>query len=272
MDFSGTAVYTVPIRSRKPVFHMSSIPYFFDCTETIPAGVGFAPYGGAHLAWLVAAALCFAGGCLFYRRLCGRGRRRMRLVIAALTVGDELFKIWLLASHGNYTVDYLPLHLCSINIFIVLWHALRPRSETKEFLYAICLPGAMAALLFPSWSALPPTCGMHIHSFTVHILLALYPLLLTAGGEVHPQPRHIPRLLGLLALCAVPAVIVNQICGTNFMFLREAGPGNPLQPFEALFGTHLAGIPILIAAVLLILYTPWILAERRRAGRKNPTS
>ena len=116
MDFSGTAVYTAPIRSRKPVFHMSSIPYFFDCTETIPAGVGFAPYGGVHLAWLAAAALCFAGGCLFYRRLCGRGRRRMRLVIAALTVGDELFKIWLLASHGNYTVDYLPC-TCAASIF-----------------------------------------------------------------------------------------------------------------------------------------------------------
>ncbi len=241
--------------------------YFFDCVETIPDGIGWAHYSPLHLTWLAAIALTVLLGCLLYRRLDPDGRRKMRYILAGLTVGNEIFKMWLLMSQGNYYEEYLPLHLCSINIFVVLWHALRPNENVGAFLYTVCVPGAIAALLFPTWNELPLLCGMHIHSFTVHAELVLYPLMLVAGGEVHPRLRQIPKILGLLVLSGIPAIIVNHFCSTNFMFLRYAEPGNPLLVFEQLFGNHLIGIPILISIILVVLYTPWVIADRRKAKK-----
>ena len=160
--------------------------YFFDTTETIPEGMGFSSFDPTHLIWL-GAFLATAFLCsLLYRRLPANDRRRMRFIFAALLIADELFKVIGLAAHGNYTPRYLPLHLCSINIILIAVHAVKPSRLLDNFLYVVCIPAAVAALLFPTWTSLPVANFMHIHSFTVHILLAVYPIMLTAGGDIQP--------------------------------------------------------------------------------------
>ena len=172
--------------------------YFLSTAETIPEGMGFSLFSPLHLTWLflflAAAVLCS----LLYRRLTPAGRKRMRLAFAALLVADELFKVAGLLVGGTFLYGYLPLHLCSINIFLIAVHALRPFRLLDNFLYTVCIPAALAALLFPTWTSLPLWNFMHLHSSTVHILLAVYPIMLTAGGHPAPAPGHPPvsRLSG----------------------------------------------------------------------------
>lgn len=132
------------------------------------------------------------------------------------------------------------------------------------FLYFVCLPAACAALLFPTWAPLPPLNFMVIHSFTVHFLLALYPLALTLRGDMDPQPRAFPRCFALLAAMAVPIWFFDRAFGTNFMFLMRAGEGNPLKLFER-FGSHLLGYPVLLAVVFAVMYLILRVLRRRTA-------
>ena len=131
-------------------------------------------------------------------------------------------------------------------------------------MYFVCLPAACAALLFPTWAPLPPLNFMVIHSFTVHFLLALYPLALTLCGDMDPQPRAFPRCFALLAAMAVPIWFFNRAFGTNFMFLMRAGEGNPLKLFER-FGSHLLGYPVLLAVVFAVMYLLLRVLRRRTA-------
>ena len=238
--------------------------YFLSTTETIPEGKGFSSFGPVHLAWLcvflAAAVLCS----LVYRRLSAAGRKRMRCLFAALLVADEAFKVVCLLIGGNYQVNYLPLHLCSIIIFLIAVHALWPSRQLGNFLYTVCIPAAVAALLFPTWTALPVGNFMHLHSFTVHILLAVYPIMLTSAGDIRPQLRTIPWCLAFLACLAVPIYAVNLLLDTNFMFLMYAPKGNPLYWFGETFGNHLIGYPVLIAAVVMLMYLPPELIRRLR--------
>ena len=238
--------------------------YFLSTAETIPEGMGFSLFSPLHLTWLflflAAAVLCS----LLYRRLTPAGRKRMRLAFAALLVADELFKVAGLLIGGTFLYGYLPLHLCSINIFLIAVHALRPCRLLDNFLYTVCIPAAVAALLFPTWTSLPLWNFMHLHSSTVHILLAVYPIMLTAGGDILPRPRDIPRCLAFLALLAVPIYAVNRLLDTNFMFLMFAPEGNPLRWFGQTFGCHLIGYPFLIAAVVALMFLPPALWRRLR--------
>lgn len=177
---------------------------------------------------------------------------------------DELFKDFGLLYGGNFSLDYLPLHLCSINIFLIVLHAWRRPKLLDTFLYFVCLPAACAALLFPTWAPLPPLNFMVIHSFTVHFLLALYPLALTLRGDMDPQPRAFPRCFALLAAMAVPIWFFNRAFGTNFMFLMRAGEGNPLKLFER-FGSHLLGYLVLLAVVFAVMYLLLRVLRRRTA-------
>ena len=114
--------------------------YFFDTIETIPEGLGFSHFGPLHLAWLAGAAL-FAAVCVFlYRKSAPARRRHIRWLFAALLLADEVFKVACLLAGGNYRASYLPLHLCSINIFLIALHALHQSRLLDNFLYAICIP------------------------------------------------------------------------------------------------------------------------------------
>lgn len=238
--------------------------YFFETTESIVEGVGFSFFGSLHLIWIGVAVVCLLGNLLGYRRLTASGRCRWRKIIAWLLIADELFKMAILIYSGHYSFDYLPLHLCSINIFLIAFHAYKPSKILDNFLYTVCIPGALAALLFPSWSSLPVTSGMHLHSFTVHILLMLYPSVLVINGDMKPDIKHLPKSLGLLLLMAIPIYGLNLLLDTNFMFLMSADPGNPLYIFETLWGNHLLGFPVIIVGILLVMYGPIVLTTKLR--------
>lgn len=187
-----------------------------------------------------------------------------KLTVAGLLLLDECFKWIVLLVGKRVSWSYLPLHLCSMNLFFVVWHVWKPSRFLDNFLYTVCVPGAFAALLFPSWLSLPVSSAMHIHSFTTHILLVLYPLVLTVSGEMKPDWRMIPQCIGLLIALAVPIFGLNRLLGTNFMFLMYAEPGNPLYLFEQMWGNHLLGFPVMIAGVLMIMHLPIALYRKRK--------
>ncbi len=128
----------------------------------------------------------------------------------------------------------------------------------------------MAALLFPTWTKLPALNYMCIHSFTVHILLALYPVVLTVAGDIKPRFRDLKKTLPLLGAFACLAFVLNLWWGTNFMFLMKANKGNPLYWFGKNWGNHLYGFPVIIAGVVLVLYTPIEIYHKLRTKKKIP--
>ncbi len=238
--------------------------HFWDSSGTIPDGLGFEAFDEVHLIWLIAFVLFTAASSFIYCKLGVSARRAVHIIFAVLLIADELFKIIGLASHGNYTANYLPLHLCSINIFIIAIYAARPSTLIGNFLYIICIPAAIAALLFPTRTALPPANFMHIHSFTVHILLASFPIILTVGGDIKPSIKHLPGCLAILIAVGAVALVFNLIFDTNFMFLMKAPAGNPLVWFDKNTPSHLIGFPVLAAAIFTVMLTPWEIARRIR--------
>lgn len=241
--------------------------YFLDTVETIPEGVGWSLFSGYHFLWLGILAVFAAVLSVQYKKRNAEQRARWRKAMAAAIVLDEIWKMFWLTVGGRYLPDYLPLHLCSINIILIAIHAWKPSKMLDNFLYGVCIPGAMAAMLFSSWTSLPPLNFMHLHSFTIHILLITYPVMLTVGGDIRPDWRMLPKCI-LFTLCmAVPVYLVNLALDTNFMFLMYAEEGNPLLIFEELFGNHLFGIPVLATVFVGIMYL--ILYLCRRAGKKK---
>lgn len=246
--------------------------HFCYSSDNIPKGLGFSHFSPLHIFWLVLGVALTVFCSLLYRRLGNKGRMRMRWILTALVVGDEIWKIAWLSALGLFTHSYLPFHLCSVNIFLILFFTVKPTRTVGNFLYGICLPAAVAALLFPTWTKLPFWNFMHLHSFSVHILLMVIPIMLTVGGDIRPDLRALPRCLLLLAALALVAKGANLLWSTNFMFLESASKGNPLYFFEKKFGNHLIGLPVLATAVLAVMYLPPTLYRRIRGKRSAPAA
>ncbi len=240
--------------------------YFWETTGTIIKGVGFKAFDSCHIAWLIFAVIAISALSALYKKQNAEKRKITRFAVAAAILLNEIIKTVILVAVGRWTKNYLPIHLCTINIFMIAYHCFKPSKTVDNFLYSICVPGALMALLFPSWTKLPFMNFMHLHSFTIHILLMAYPIMLTVGGDIKPSAKYILKSVALLLCMAVPVYFINIILDTNYMFLMEAEKGTPLVFFKQAFGSHLVAFPVLLSLLYVLLYTPWEIA---RISKKN---
>ena len=238
---------------------------FFDFSIDPHSENSLGMFSFGHILWLLAALAAWLMLCRSYKRCAPACRARKRCAIAGAALAIELLRSLLLMLAGEYGIGRLPLHLCALAIYISFLHALRGGELTGQFLYAFCMPGAVCALLFPDWSAYPSFHFMSVSSFTLHILLVGYTLMLVAGGELRPDTRRAPACLGIMLLIAVPVYVFDRLMGTNYMFLNWPLPGSPLERFAFLGRPgYLLGYIPLLAAAWTVIYAPFV--KKRRAG------
>ena len=121
--------------------------HFWDTVDTIGEGFGFSLFGARHLVTLALYIGFAALSCKLYKAADEKKRAQLRGLFAVLLLADEAFKQIGLQIGGNFNWDYLPLHLRSINIFLIALYAWKPSRLLDNFLYFICIPAATAALL-----------------------------------------------------------------------------------------------------------------------------
>ena len=107
-------------------------------------------YGKIHRIELALSLLFIVGVALWYKRSGAKLRRKILVGVTGLLLLDEAALLLGMALTGQWNWSYLPLHLCSINVFVCLYNTLFDQNWCKEELYALCTPGAALALLCPS--------------------------------------------------------------------------------------------------------------------------
>ncbi len=242
------------------------LKYFLYTQETIPSGLGWDHFSLSHILWITASVVAMFFICRHYINLDIKNRLIFRKKFAWGIFVVEALKTVVLMAVGRYTIEYLPLHLCSINIFVILYHAYRPNEIVGQSMYALCLPGAFVALLFPMWNDLPNFNYMNIHSFVLHTQLCAYALMLLTSKEVVPSLRLLPKCALAIFSIAPFIYIFNIFFGTNFMFINEPQVNSPLEIIGNVMGPkgYLIGFAALIFAVWLIMFIPWEIAARRK--------
>lgn len=237
---------------------------FFATKDNIPDGMGFKAYDVTHLLWLSAGVLLLVVACIFYKRLSDRKRKIALAVLGGYIFLQEMIKNLVVYLAGEFSWGYLPFHLCGINILLIAFDIFKQTKVVRSFLYYFAIPGALLALLFPNWTQVPVWNFFHLHSFTIHILLVLYPLLLVTSGQVETDLKSALKGVALLVAMAIPVYGLNLLWDTNFMFLMRPDKGNPLEMFEKLLGSHLWGFPILLPVVILVMYLPTRIFKKKK--------
>lgn len=221
----------------------------------------FKLFGPVHLFWLALAVVSCVGTAFIYRKLSEKGKRNLLITLAVFITLYEIAMNIAYIVTDQWTYGVLPLHLCGINIFVCLFYALKPNKLTADFLYAVCLPGALFALITPSWTSLPMWNFFHIHSEILHIILVMFPILLLADG-LKPDVKNLWKLfLMVLAVC-IPIYFLNFKLGTNFFFVHDDDGNALLVALGNMFPDYRLGLLALIAVLWLVMFLPWTAAKK----------
>ena len=229
---------------------------FWKSRYLIAPGYGMGSYSIGHFLWLALMLLSIILLGSSYRKGNEKRRRGIRNTVALLIIMDEVLKDVVMPLTGQWDWSFLPLHLCSISVFAVAFHAVTESRLLAEYLYAVTLPTALMAMVFPDWTGTLPLWNfLSIHSFSIHLLLVLYPCLLIYGG-FKPSVRYLIRIIPAVLCLAFIMHFVNNELGTNFFFVNGGGDGvNPLSVLEDYAGRfYLLALPVIAAICWLPMY------------------
>ena len=218
-------------------------------------------FGPLHLTELAITLIASVTAYWLFKRASEHTQDRVLIIWAWAIALEELFKDTVMLATGQFQWDHLPFHLCGVNIFIALWYAYARKDYLAEFLYALGLSGTWVALITTSWQACPFLNFSHLNSIFFHALLAVYIVMVLAGG-FRPHIWNIWKVFAVMLLTIIPAVIFDTVVGTNFFFLCVTENNPILELIHSLCGRfYLAGLFALVVVCVFIMYIPWIIRD-----------
>ena len=235
--------------------------YFFYSKDNIPTNVGFQMYDKSHILWLCLITCFIVIISNRYKNLTEKKREHFKKIYGIIVLMTEIIYQTIHIVTHQFTIDYLPLHLCGLAIYICLYDVFFPSDLMKEFFYCLCMPGALMALLFPNWTCLPIFNFACIDSFILHAMLVAYPIMLIRSGEFSPDFRRLPKCNLILLVVAIPIYGFNKIFNTNFLFINFPSEGSPMVVLEKWLGNpgYIIGVYCLVLICWFILYIPFII-------------
>lgn len=155
--------------------------------------------------------------------------------VAIFVSALEIVKITSRILQGYGPDSWVPLYYCSLFIFAI-WLTLSGKASIRRAGCAYITMGGIVASVF--FTFYPSTSlGMYpllhpatFHSFVYHLIMCYTGLILLWKGGYVPQKRDgLYYSLFVFGAC-IPAVILNEVIGTNCMFLRHPFNLPLLQP------------------------------------------
>ena len=194
-------------------------------------------------------------------------RHRVRMTFAAVLVAQELtWHAWAYHYVG-WTLDkMLPLHLCTVLLWVGAYTLVTLDTFAYEFLYFMGIGGPLQALLTPDAGVYGLPHFRAVQTMLSHGGILIVALYLTLVEGMRPTWRSVPRVIfGTLAYMAVVTVI-NVLVGGNYMFTLHKPETKSILDAFGPWPWYL--LPMIAAGItnVLLLYLPFWWADRRRAG------
>ncbi len=233
---------------------------FFDYDANQIKDAGYALFGRVHVFIII---LCFLfiilSICIHKRKLSSENRTSMCRLYAIIPVFLIIMRSIYVITCGVSIIYELPLHLCSMTAFIcMIFEFIKPsffRSMLGQTLYALCLPGALMAVLFPDGTSYPPIHFITIESHMFHALIIAYICLRISDGSIIPSIKEVYKCIVFL-LVVVPLVLLfDSHFDTNYMFLMHPSNVSPLTGFYTYYGYggYLTGYGFVVFAVISLM-------------------
>lgn len=216
-----------------------------------------------HIVMLISIAVIITAGLLIARKVSDRKAMNAARLLSVVVLLGEIIQDILLISEGGNLIDFLPLHLCNLGIFVNLAASFsrgRIQSFFAEIGIVLLMPGAVGALLFPDWNYRPFWSYLPLLCFFTHSLLVFIPLLFLVRKKAHISFRHFWYSYLFLLIVVPPIYLLNQRAGVNYMFLMFPPESSPLEWICNFTGEklYLCGLLALITVILLLEYVVYV--------------
>jgi len=233
-------------------------------------GGAFVLFGTGHLIALGVIVLLNIA-MLGFRKSSERTRTIVRWTMAIILWLDEAsWHIWNLY-WGHWTIDtMLPLHICSILVWLAGFMLIFKNYRIYEFAYFIGIGGAMQALLTPDAGIYGFPHYRIFQTIISHGMLITATIYMTTVEGFRPTWKSFWRVVVGVNIYAAIMFPVNQMLGTNYLYINGKPATASLLDVLPDWPIYIIFMELIGFAVFLLLYLPFIVKDWK--AKRHPSS
>ena len=187
----------------------------------------------------------------------GHRARAVRWTLAALLLASVAAYLALAASSGEIRpLDFLPLHMCDLAIFVAVFALLTRSRLAGEILYFWALAGTTLAILTPDVSGAFPDWRW-VAYFTTHGLVLVSASTLVFGLGRTPRRGSAWRVFLVTLGYAAVVGAVNRATGANFLYLARKPAGSTLLDWFGPWPVYIGVAAVVAWALFTLLEAPF---------------
>jgi hypothetical integral membrane protein (TIGR02206 family) len=178
-------------------------------------------------------------------------------------MNESVWHIWN-AYHGHWDIqNLLPLHACSILIWLSGFMLIFKNYTIYQFVYFMGIGGAFQYLMTPDLGIYGFPHIRYFQTFLSHGLLLISAIYMTVVEGFRPTWKSLLRVALWANIYMVIIYFVNTQIGSNYLFVN-AKPSTPslidLMPAWPVYILYMEALGLI---TFLILYTPFIIKDWR---------
>lgn len=230
-------------------------------------GAPFEFLGAAHIGALIAILLLNIY-LLRFRKADESVRRKVRTTLAIIMLlAESAWHLWNVY-HGTWNVqEHLPLHACSLLIWLAGIMLIRKNYRIYEFAYFMGIAGALQALFTPDIGIYGFPHFRFFQTFIAHGLLTTSAIYMTTVEGMRPTWKSMLRVMVSLNIYMGIVFFFNRLIGSNYLYVAHKPPGPTLLDVLPEWPWYLLYMEAIGVIMFLLLYLPFIFKDWR-AKRK----
>lgn len=201
----------------------------------------------------------------YFRNLWNAGmQKKIRISLAiALAFAEISIHLWW-AYWGIWNIQTtLPLHLCSIMVWLTVYTALTDNHSLYEFTYFLGIGGALQAFLTPADASMYDIPHYRImQTLIAHGLLITIPVYMTVVEGFRPTLQAFKRIFIWTNVYMVFIFFLNRAIGSNYLFIAEKPPSPTLMDALSPWPWYIPQLELVAFALLFLLYTPFLIQQK----------
>lgn len=226
-------------------------------------GGPFQLFGPSHLIALGVVALVNIMIGFFWRSPSEAARCHFRYGLSAvLLINESLYHLWALTT-GQWSIQvHLPLHLCSILVYVTPIMLITKNYRAYEFCYFLGIGGAVQALLTPDAGAYD---FPHIRFLVViisHGAMVTAAIYMTVVEGFRPRWRSLRNTIIALNIYMVPVFVLNMLVGSNYLYINRKPDTASLIDVLGPWPWYILSLEAIGLAIFLLLYLPFAVKDR----------
>lgn len=226
-------------------------------------GPAFEFLGAAHLITIgVLVALNF--WLASFKNASEQTKTRIRWTMAILLWANEIaWHVWN-AAVGKWTIQtMLPLHLCSVLVWIGAFMLVTKNQTIYEFAYFMGIAGAFQAVMTPDLGIYGFPHFRFFQTFISHGLIITAAIYMTVVEGFRPTWKSLLRVaIGINVYMGV-VFLVNTAIGSNYLFVNGKPPTASLLDMLPDWPVYLIHMELIGIACCLLLYIPFLIKDAR---------